>query len=137
MRATVQFCSFFLAALLAVGVNAANPYEFNTPERVVAFAGIANPEGFFQQLREGGVNLVETIALPDHVEFGCEVQSRLVCAVKDADFLVTTEKDAVKLDGLNFPVPCCQVVLELKFQEGSTPLDRVLNLLKEDLHDSE
>ncbi len=40
MRATLQLCSFFLASFLVVSVNAASPFEFNTPERVVAFADV-------------------------------------------------------------------------------------------------
>ena len=100
-------------------------------QRVVAFAGIADPESFFQQLRDRGVSLVETIALPDHAELGRELQSQLFSMAKGADFIVTTEKDAVKLQRLTFPVPCCQVVLDLEFLEESTPLNLVLSLLKE------
>ncbi|MFT5711057.1 MAG: hypothetical protein ACI8QT_001759 [Halioglobus sp.] len=56
MRITAQFCSFFLAAFLAVSANAANPYEFSTPERVVAFADVHGAyDDWTAMLKELGV----------------------------------------------------------------------------------
>jgi tetraacyldisaccharide 4'-kinase len=59
--------------------------------RLIAMAGIANPEVFFRMLREAGLDLAETRALPDHHDFAD-------AATLPADAtLVCTEKDAVKL----------------------------------------
>ena len=59
--------------------------------RVIAMAGIANPEVFFGMLRDAGLELAETRALPDHHDFAdakdLPADATLVC----------TEKDAVKL----------------------------------------
>jgi tetraacyldisaccharide 4'-kinase len=56
---------------------------------LVAVAGIAKPEVFFEMLRRRGLKLDRTIALPDHHDFAAplDVQGDIVC----------TEKDAVKL----------------------------------------
>jgi tetraacyldisaccharide 4'-kinase len=57
---------------------------------VQALAGIANPEVFFTMLREAGLTLAATHALPDHHAFAATdlpAEGTLVC----------TEKDAVKL----------------------------------------
>jgi len=59
---------------------------------LLALAGIAQPEIFFAMLREQGLALAGTLALPDHYDFNSFSgndygQYRLIC----------TEKDAVKL----------------------------------------
>ncbi len=59
---------------------------------VTALAAIARPEAFFEMLREQGVTLADTIALPDHHDFA-DWHDDL-----PADhLLLCTEKDAVKL----------------------------------------
>jgi tetraacyldisaccharide 4'-kinase len=59
---------------------------------VVALAGIANPEAFFEMLRAAGLNLVNTEALPDHYNFDSYNTSK-----HGGNMLVCTEKDAMKL----------------------------------------
>ena len=64
--------------------------------KLVALAGIANPEAFFDMLRSQGLNLATTIALPDHVDFSYDFNSYL--GNKYAGYtLICTVKDAVKL----------------------------------------
>lgn len=67
--------------------------------RVLAFAGIADPAAFFEGLEELGIPLVASCALPDHEPYqekGLEQIDRLYAESK-ADWLITTEKDGVKL----------------------------------------
>lgn len=64
-------------------------------QRVVAMAGIGNPERFFNTLRELGVELAATRAFPDHHQF---VAADLP---QDADAVIVTAKDAVKLQCIN------------------------------------
>ncbi len=59
--------------------------------RIAAAAGIGNPERFFQMLRQLGVTLSRTLALPDHFDFSTNPLADL-----DADIILITEKDAVK-----------------------------------------
>jgi tetraacyldisaccharide 4'-kinase len=58
---------------------------------VDALAGLARPEGFFRLLRDKGLNLHETLALPDHFDFEAWTRRALTRP------LLCTEKDAVKL----------------------------------------
>ncbi|HWI78315.1 MAG TPA: tetraacyldisaccharide 4'-kinase [Ramlibacter sp.] len=60
--------------------------------RLKALAAIAKPQVFFAMLREEGLALEETIALPDHAVF-----THAACAKEDSRELLCTEKDAVKL----------------------------------------
>jgi tetraacyldisaccharide 4'-kinase len=62
-------------------------------KRVFALAGIANNEQFFDMLRDAGVNVAGTRGFPDHHRY-TDADLRDI----DADVIVTTEKDAVKLD---------------------------------------
>ena len=59
---------------------------------VAAMAGIANPEAFFMMLRESGLRLQTTLALPDHHDF---IDRDL--AGLEGQTVLCTEKDAVKL----------------------------------------
>ena len=66
----------------------------------LAMAGIANPEAFFTMLRETGLNLTDTLALPDHYDFNYEFNSDV--GNKYAGYTaICTMKDAVKLWKIN------------------------------------
>lgn len=73
--------------------------EFNAlnHQPLVALAGIANPEAFFDMLRSRGLRLEKTIALPDHHHFTMQDLGALTGYT-----VLCTEKDAVKL----FTLPC-------------------------------
>ena len=76
---------------------------------VGVMCGIGNPEAFSDDVLNGGLNIVSESFFRDHHPF---TQSDLDSAIKiaregGADALLTTAKDAVRLDGLNdreFPV---------------------------------
>lgn len=66
-------------------------------KRVVAAAGIADPSSFAVQVRASGAR-VQLLAYQDHHAYGDGDVARLVRAAREgADYLVVTEKDAVKL----------------------------------------
>jgi tetraacyldisaccharide 4'-kinase len=94
-------------------------------QRGVAFAGIADPEAFFAGLRGEGLELLHTLSFADHVSYGAEEVKAIGEAAGKADYLITTEKDGVKLAGQSFAVPCFEVPLILEFvEEGG--VDRAL-----------
>src|SRR2546430_10867568 len=64
--------------------------------RVVAAAGIADPESFAQQLGTAGAS-VQLVAYQDHHAYRQADLQRLVRAATGGDYVVVTEKDAVKL----------------------------------------
>jgi tetraacyldisaccharide 4'-kinase len=83
----------------------------------VAFAGIGDPECFFTDLAAHGLTLEDTLSFPDHAVYKPAEIERIANATQGTDYLVTTEKDGVKLKGKSFAVPCYQVPLTLKFFE--------------------
>ena len=74
--------------------------ELNTKplQRILALAGVARPEQFFQMLKDQGLQLDACVALPDHADL--EDYERVISQVKKGGTpttLLCTQKDAVKL----------------------------------------
>ncbi|WP_050628544.1 tetraacyldisaccharide 4'-kinase [Bradyrhizobium viridifuturi] len=66
--------------------------------RVLAFAGIGDPERFFNTLRSSGIDVVRSRAFGDHHAFTADEIEQLVAEARaDALTLVTTEKDLARL----------------------------------------
>jgi len=63
---------------------------------VVAAAGIADPQSFAAQLEALGAS-VQLVAYQDHQPYAADDVARLVRAAREADYVVITEKDAVKV----------------------------------------
>lgn len=90
--------------------------------RGMAFAGVADPEGFFASLREQGLNLVASLPLPDHCAYGEDVLAEIarLHAEFHPDYLITTAKDGVKLHGSIDRIGTCYVALmELRLKDPS------------------
>jgi tetraacyldisaccharide 4'-kinase len=70
--------------------------------RVLAFAGIADPQKFFATLAEAGIAVGATRSFPDHHRYTPR-EARALCDEADHNglALVTTEKDLVRLTGDN------------------------------------
>jgi len=69
-------------------------------KRVLAFAGIGDPQRFFRTLRASGVEVVAEKAFADHHRFSeSEIDALAGQAERDALTLVTTEKDLARLGG--------------------------------------
>jgi tetraacyldisaccharide 4'-kinase len=67
-------------------------------KRVMVAAGIADPASFAAQVRAAGAT-VQLMAYQDHHVYPPGDVARLAQAAKHADYVVVTEKDAVKLRG--------------------------------------
>jgi tetraacyldisaccharide 4'-kinase len=67
-------------------------------KRVLAFAGIGDPQRFFRTLRANGIEIVRERAFADHHPFSeSEIETLIMEAKRDALTLVTTEKDMARL----------------------------------------
>jgi tetraacyldisaccharide 4'-kinase len=73
--------------------------------RVVAFAGIARPAGFLETLREARVDVADLLPFADHHWYAPEDVARVDERARtlDAEALITTEKDWVRLRKLPLP----------------------------------
>ncbi len=70
------------------------------PERMLAFAGIARPERFFNALRSLGYDVARELTFRDHHWYTTADLEAIQRAARDANasLIVTTEKDAVRCD---------------------------------------
>ncbi len=68
--------------------------------KVLAFCGLGNPESFRRSLLETGCDIVELLAFRDHHRYNPSDLKRLIGRYRenDAQHIVTTLKDAVKLE---------------------------------------
>ena len=91
---------------------------------LVALAGIANPEAFFDMLRACGLTLEKTLALPDHHAFKKDDLEGL-----SGRTVLCTEKDAVKLFYLPAPLGMRLLSVPLEFSPEPAFFDALDALL--------
>lgn len=73
--------------------------------RFVALAAIGNPNAFLEDLKEAGVMVVRSFCFRDHHQFKQDELNRALdaCSALNAEGIITTTKDAIRLQGLDFP----------------------------------
>ena len=88
----------FRKPILRGGIAPRNDLAALRGQPVLAYAGIGHPERFFDTLRFGGVEVVETVTYKDHHLFDAgDAEHLLQRADALGAKLVTTEKDHVRL----------------------------------------
>lgn len=89
------------------------------PKPAAAFCGVGNPNSFFEHLRREQVDLVFTRTFPDHHGYDqAEIDSLTREAKRlGARSLVTTAKDAVKLQSFDFDLPCYVLEIEISIDQ--------------------
>jgi tetraacyldisaccharide 4'-kinase len=98
-------------------------------KRVGAFSGIATPESFEKFLKDLGATIDYTRRFLDHYRFSYEdlVSIFSEAMEKRVDFIVTTEKDAVRLpEHLPCPVPLYYLRLEIDIIRGAADFDEAV-----------
>lgn len=77
-------------------------------QSIAAFTGIANPEKMFTALKDAGVEVNQQIGLPDHFDYPNDF-----CAQFGQSVLITSGKDAVKLNTSNTKVWVVEIRIDL------------------------
>jgi tetraacyldisaccharide 4'-kinase len=68
--------------------------------RVLAFAGIGNPDKFFASAEEAGITIAERRSFDDHYRYTAEDAGELIMAAEHSGLaLLTTEKDRARMAG--------------------------------------
>src|SRR5215216_2520415 len=87
---------------------------------VAVMCGIGNPHAFADDILQVGMNIVSENFFPDHHAFAQEDVDRVTRAAREtgADAIITTEKDAVRLDGLKLgDVPDYAAQLDIQSED--------------------
>ncbi len=103
--------------------------------RLVAFAGIGNPRAFATALSHLGTQIAALLVFPDHHPYTPRDWQAIVdvARLQDAACLVTTAKDAVRLDpSWPAPVPVYIVRIDVAMAPGEGSLQQQLQSLVSD-----
>jgi tetraacyldisaccharide 4'-kinase len=96
-----------------------------------AFAGISNPESFFELLKQNGVVVKMSRSFPDHYNYREKDLQELLEASESQNLeLITTEKDYVKIGDKIEKLHYLPVDLKFEAQEEQKFLDEIKSHLK-------
>ena len=111
------------------GSDERQPLDWLDGKRVGAFSGIAVPESFVKFVRDLGGRIQFTRRFLDHYRFTSEdfVELFTEGIEQKVEFIVTTEKDAVRLpEGLPCAVPIYYLRLEIDIIRGAADFDEAV-----------
>ena len=100
--------------------------------RVYAFCAIGNPEGFRETLLAAGAHIAGFETFRDHHPVTAADAARLVRAASraEADLIVTTEKDAVRLPALDTGPPAYALRIRMEITPEAELTERVLAVVR-------
>ena len=113
-----------VTALMAPETGLALEELIGTDRKLVAAAGIGNPQRFFAMLRGSGI-VFDALPLPDHYDYAVNPFAQVA-----ADIILITEKDAVKCrqnDAMKADSRLWVVPVEAHFD--ASPAQRILEML--------
>ena len=98
-------------------------------KKALAVSGIANPAYFSLLLRKCGMEIVREMIFPDHHRFTSKDLVAIEKESKEADWIVTTEKDIVKLKEVRvIHPPLLALRIEMKIWEEEEFYKRVMEV---------
>jgi tetraacyldisaccharide 4'-kinase len=104
-------------------------YNYIKDRRVLAFSGLGDNESFFNLLREIGADVIDEIPHPDHYAYKKKDITTLSSRT-DAEVIVTTEKDAVKIVSMDPPDNLFYLAIEVVIDREEELLKRIVERLK-------
>lgn len=113
--ANVQLLAKFIDPNASMGPDAGVDFRRLAHASAFAFCGIGNPNAFFDQLTKENYQLSGTHGFADHHAYDQSDADKIddLARTSGAGFLLTTPKDAVKLAGLHFSLPCFVLISDV------------------------
>ncbi|MBI4565477.1 MAG: tetraacyldisaccharide 4'-kinase [Planctomycetes bacterium] len=110
------------------------PVEWVRARRLFAFCGLGNPEAFRRTLESCGARIVKFRAFPDHYFYRPLDLLKIEAEAQEfmAEGLITSEKDACKLDPAALHLPLASLRVEMELVRGEERLDALLDTLIRD-----
>lgn len=113
----------FESRMRALRISALKELGDATPTStpMAAFCAVGNPHSFFSQLRQAGYDLRLEKTYPDHHSYTQREIDLLLQTAGEvgAECLITTAKDAVKLQSMSFSLPCYVLEIEMWIENGN------------------
>ena len=83
--------------------------------KLLAFAGIGNPENFFSLLKENNLKVEKKMPFPDHYNYSINELNEIVnFSLKNNLKIITTEKDLLRIKHFQIPqIKCLNVELKI------------------------
>lgn len=98
-------------------------------KKVLAVSGIANPDYFSSLIKKCGMEIVREMTFPDHHNFTAKDLVSIEEKSKGVDWIVTTEKDMVKLKKLMIDhLPIRALRIEMKIWEEEQFYKRIMEI---------
>jgi len=108
--------------------RAKNISEFKN-KKVIAFAGIGNPENFFDLLNDNKIDIEEEIKFPDHHEYSEETLENLINKAKENNnILLTTEKDYFRITK-NYKKNISFLKIEVEIENRNQFIDQIKKII--------
>ena len=108
--------------------RAKNISEFKN-KKVIAFAGIGNPENFFDLLKDNKIDIGEEIKFPDHHEYSEETLENLINKAKENNnILLTTEKDYFRI-AENYKQNISFLKIEVEIENRNKFIDQIKKII--------
>ena len=96
---------------------------------VIAFAGIGNPEGFFELLRKNNINTLKNSPFPDHHNYtDHEIKKLINQAEENNAALLTTEKDFLRIKK-EFHDKISVLKIELIIEKKNELIDKIKRIV--------
>lgn len=111
------------------------PLEWLKGRAVYAFCGLGNPESFWRTAKAAGADVVKTRAFPDHHAYSPRDLRQMEAEAQEfmAAAMLTSEKDATKIEPSSFSRPLAALRVELEVTRGDELLEALLDRLVRDL----
>jgi tetraacyldisaccharide 4'-kinase len=112
-----------------VGPHGEEALDLLKGKKVLALSGIANPDSFSSLLKNCEMEIVGEVIFPDHHFYHPKDLSSITAKSKGVDWIVTTEKDMLKLRRLGIDdLPIRSLRIEMKIWEEEAFFNRVISL---------
>jgi tetraacyldisaccharide 4'-kinase len=104
-------------------------YRYVAGKKTVAFSGLGDNMSFFRLLEQIGAELVATVEFPDHHRYRVD-DLRRIESLGDADIMVTTEKDAVKIGRAEAAENLFYLAVEAQIDDEERLVDLVVEKMR-------
>ena len=98
-QAKIVQCAHFPRNIVSIDRKESKHIDFLFQKKIMAFSGIASPDSFEGFLTKNGAEIVIKKRFADHHRFSKQELDNLIQVAQShhVDFVITTEKDAVRL----------------------------------------